>query len=218
MDKSDLELFKQALNEGVSNRFEKISSDYAGEITHSERHNLAMRAIVYGKTDKKRTWSPRMKRIVAILVAAALLLTSCGIIFRNVIREVFEELYVKLSYDGDGELLEFIEEVYYPGYVPEGYVFEKEERTTNHVRYVFSNQENVLHFEQGLIKNSNQVIDSETGYSQIYEIEGYEVYYRFAMGYHFYIWSNSDYSLSIKVNTKLTNEEIAKIINGITTK
>ena len=86
MDKTNLELFKQALTEAVSNKFDNIAANCTEEIACSEKHNLAMRAIVYGKTDTKRVWSPRMKRIIAILVAAALLLTSCGIIFRICIR------------------------------------------------------------------------------------------------------------------------------------
>ena len=110
MDKSNLELFKQALNEGVSNKFDKLANSCTDEIVYSERHKLAMRAILYGKTDTKRVWSPKMKRIVAILVAAALLLTSCGIIFRNEIREIFEEFFVKLTYDGDNESTENIKD------------------------------------------------------------------------------------------------------------
>ena len=102
MDKSNLELFKQAISEGLANRFDSVVNSYTDEIVCSEKHNMAMRTIVYGKADAKRVWSPKMKRIIAILVAAALVLTSCGIIFRNEIREIFEEVFVKLSYS-DGE-------------------------------------------------------------------------------------------------------------------
>ena len=98
MDKSNLELFKQAINEAVSNKFDNMATSCTEEIVCSEKHNLAMRAIVYGKTDTKRVWSPRMKRIIAILVAAALLLTSCGIIFRNEIREMFKELFASITF------------------------------------------------------------------------------------------------------------------------
>ena len=101
MDKSNLELFKQALNEAVSNKFDKMADECTEEIVYSEKHKLAMRTIVYGKTDNKRVWSPKMKRIIAILIAAALLLTSCGIIFRNEIREIFKEFFVSLTYESN---------------------------------------------------------------------------------------------------------------------
>ena len=121
MDKSNLELFKQALNEAVSNKFDKMADECTEEIVYSEKHKLAMRTIVYGKADAKRVWSPKMRRIIAILIAVALLLTSCGIIFRNEIREVFEEFFVKLTYESDTESDQTIQEVYSLSYVPERY-------------------------------------------------------------------------------------------------
>ena len=140
MDKTNLELFKQALDEAVSNQFDKLAAQCDEEIICSEKHKLAMRAIVYGKTETARTLSPKMKRLIAILVAAALLLTGCAIIFRNEIREVFEEFFVSLTYSGDEEALT-IQEIYSLGYVPEGYILEKEHLAATYVQYKFSNQE-----------------------------------------------------------------------------
>ena len=120
MDKSNLELFKQAISEGLSQKFDSVVNSCTDEIVCSEKHNIAMRTIVYGKTDTKRTWSPKMKRIIAILIAAALLLTSCGIIFRNEIREMFEEFFVKLTYSEENNSNNPIEEVYHLEYLPEG--------------------------------------------------------------------------------------------------
>ena len=125
MDKNNLELFKQALNEAVSNKFDKMAEECTEEIVYSERHKLAMRTIVYGKADAKRVWSPKMRRIIAILIAVALLLTSCGIIFRNEIREIFKEFFVSLTYEGDEESPLIIKEVYTLSYVPEEYSLEK---------------------------------------------------------------------------------------------
>ena len=100
MDKSNLELFKQAVNEGLSNKFDSIVQGCTEEITYYDRHKIAMQTLVYGKTNNRRTLSPKMRRIIAILVAAALLLTSCGIIFRNEIREVFKELFASITFEG----------------------------------------------------------------------------------------------------------------------
>ena len=57
MDNKNLELFKQAINEGLSRRFDKISSSFTDEIVCSEGHELAMRSIVYGKASEKRALS-----------------------------------------------------------------------------------------------------------------------------------------------------------------
>ena len=219
MDKSDLELFKQALNEAVSNKFDKMADECTEEIVYSEKHKLAMRMIIYGKADTKRVWSPRMRRIIAILIAVALLLTSCGIIFRNEIREIFKEFFVSLTYEGDEESNETLKDVYYLSYVPEGYIINKETATNMRVKYEYVNESGeIICFEQRAIISSDFVVDSESGYSKIQEIEKYEVYYRFTDKYHIYIWNNEKYSMSIKSSTYLSNEEIILLIDGITTK
>ena len=219
MDKSNMELFKQALNEAVSNKFDKMADECTEEIVYSDRHKLAMRTIVYGKADTKRVWSPKMRRIIAILVAAALILTSCGIIFRNQIREIFEEFYVKLTYEENEESNKNIDEVYVLGYVPEGYVLENEFLSTTYVKYKFMTSEgDVLYFEQRALTNSEYYIDSESGYSKIEEIEEFDVYYRFTNKFYHYVWNNETYTMTIKSSIKLSNENIILLINEITTK
>lgn len=214
-----MELFKQALNEAVSNKFDKMADECTEEIVYSDRHKLAMRTIVYGKADTKRVWSPKMRRIIAILVAAALILTSCGIIFRNQIREIFEEFYVKLTYEENEESNKNIDEVYVLGYVPEGYVLENEFLSTTYVKYKFMTSEgDVLYFEQRALTNSEYYIDSESGYSKIEEIEEFDVYYRFTGKNHLYVFNNGKYSLNIKSSTKLSNEDIILMLDGLATK
>ena len=121
MDKGNLELFKQAISEGLSEKLDSVVNSYTDEIVCSEKHRLAMRTIVYGKAETKRTWSPKKRRIIAILVAAALLLTSCAVIFRNEICEIVGEFFAKYVYSGDETGMETIEEVYELTYLPEGY-------------------------------------------------------------------------------------------------
>ena len=216
MDKSNLELFKQAISEGLSEKFDSVVDNCTEEIVCSDRHKLAMRTIIYGKADTKKSLSPKMKRIIAILVAAALLLTSCGIIFRNEIREVIEEFFVKLTYSGDGTGSDTIEEVYELTYLPEGYTLEKENIYDLCVTYKFTDKnDNVIIFEQRVLVESGSAVDSERGYSQIKEIKEYDVYYRFTEKYHYYIWSNSKYSLHLTSDQELTNEDIELIIQGI---
>ena len=219
MDKSNLELFKQALNEAVSNKFDKMAAECTEEIVYSEKHKLAMRTIVYGKTDNKHVWSPKMKRIIAILIAVALLLTSCGIIFRNEIREVFEEFFVKLTYDGDDESQQIIEEVFSLNYVPDGYFLEKEMIGKTFVRYEFKNKsEETLFFEQRALTRSSFVVDSESGYSKIEDIVNYEIYYRNVNGMNCYISNDGKYIITFITSEKLTTEHIILMLDGITTK
>ena len=219
MDKRNLELFKQALNEAVSNKFDKMADECTEEIVYSERHKLAMRTIIYGKADTKRVLSPMMRRIIAILIAVALLLTSCGIIFRNEIREIFKDFFVSLTYEGDEESQQILKDVYYLSYVPEGYELEKESIKSMYVKYTFANQgREIICFEQRALIQSDYYIDSESGYSKIEEIEEFEIYYRLVDNFHCYVWSNESYSVKMKTSVKLSNEEIIMILYGITTK
>ena len=84
MDKTNEELFKQAINEALTNKFQRMADACDEEIVCSRRHRKAMRAIVSGKTPRK----PLSTKMIAILVAAAvLLLAGCAIIYRDEIRE-----------------------------------------------------------------------------------------------------------------------------------
>lgn len=216
MDKSSLELFKQAISEGLSNRFDSVVNGYGEKIVCSEKHDMAMRTIVYGKADTKRTWTPKMKRIIAILIAAALILTSCAVIFRNEIREIIEEFSVELTFSGNGGGVKAIEKVYELGYLPEGYSLSSENIEPLGVNYQFKNENgDLILFEQHILDGNILVMNSEGGYSQIIKIEEYDVYYRFTYEYYNYVWSNDKYSFLLVSNQELSNEEIELIIKGI---
>ena len=219
MDKSNLELFKQAIAEGFSNKIDNIVSSCTEEIVCSEQHEIAMRTIIHGKIGEKTAKSLKTKRIIAILIAAALLLTSCGIIFRNEIRDIFECIYdffVAVSYteeDSDGTT---IEEIYKLGYVPEGYSLEKEVTRTLCIQYKFTNQSgDFFWFEQKLIDGTNFVVDSESGYTKFVDVENYEVYYRSVDEKHFYIWNDGKYSMFIRSSSELSASEIILMLCGI---
>ena len=215
MDKSNLELFKQAISEGLSDRFDSVVDNCTEEIVCSKKHKLAMRTIVYGKVGTGRTMSPKMRKIIAILVAAALLLTSCAVIFRNEIREIFEDFFVKISCSNseDGQV---VEEVYQLGCLPAGYSLNVENVRPARVQYKFTNANgDYIWFEQRVLDGSDFYIDSESGYTQISNIKDYEVYYRYIDERHVYIWNDGKYSMFIRSNLELSTSEIVLILEGL---
>ena len=222
MDKSNLELFKQAISEGLSERFDSVVKKCTDEIVCSEKHKIAMRTIVYGKIDTKRSWSPKMRRIIAILVAAALLLTSCGIIFRNEIREIFEDVcdfFIAVTYTEDNSNNTVIDEVYELGYLPEGYSLNAEIIRPVGVQYEFiSKNGDYIWFDQKTIDGTDFYVDSESGYTQISEIQDYAVYYRNINSKHVYVWNDGKYSFKLSSVNLITNEELLLILEGVTTK
>ena len=104
MNKNNRELFIQALTEGLSNRIDQTISECNVEIKPSKQHMLAMRTIVYGKGYRSEPLSPKARKIIALLIAAALLLTSCAVIYRNEIRGFIEEItesFAKLTHSDE---------------------------------------------------------------------------------------------------------------------
>lgn len=219
MDRTNLELFKQAIRDGICKRCDSIAAECAGEITCSDGHSLAMRTIVYGKAEKARSLSPRARQIIAILVAAALLLTGCGIIFRNEIREIVDNLFISLDYGEDGEKGKNIEHVYALDYLPKGYNLKTEEISSLYVRYIYSNEhDQVISFTQTLVDNSEIVIDKENGYSDVIEINGLVLYCRYGQEIHNFAWLDKDYIFTLYCDSSVPDSEIISIITEITMK
>lgn len=219
MNKSDLELFKQAINEGLSKRFDRLADSYDGEIVYSESHNLTMRTIVYGKVSKWRSLSPKKREIIAILVAAALLLTSCAVIFRNELREMIDNFFVVITYSEKDDNSTIITEKYELTFLPEGFYLEQSNFNEMNVRHRYKNKDGeVIVFDQYTINSTILSFDSESGYNIINQIESYSIYFKATKENYFYIWNNSEYLFSIKSEIELTSNELVAIIEGIKVK
>ena len=215
MQKTNFELFKQALDEAVSNQFDRLANQCDEEIVHSKRHSLVMQTIVQGKHKIPRTLAIKIRQLIAVLVAAAILLTSC-ILFRDEISEIFKDFFVSITFESNDEFQQIIKDIYHLSYIPDGYKLEKTIITKMCVQYKFANESgSMLYFEQRALTLSDYYIDSEKGYSKIKEIEEYDIYYRFTDKNHLYVWRNEEYLVSIKSSLQLSNKEIILLINGI---
>ena len=92
-NKTNEELFKQALIDGVNMRIDRELANCEEDVVFSRRHMRAMRRIIKGKEPLK----PISNKMVVILVAAAvLLLASCAIIYRDQIRDFITDVNWKL--------------------------------------------------------------------------------------------------------------------------
>ena len=221
MEKSNLELFKQALNEAWDNKIRREVESCTEEIVTSDRHNAAMQAILNGTYDKSAKWKLTRTKVVAILVAAALLLASCAVIYRNEIRDIVEEIFEdfsKATYSSEETDGETIEEVYELSYVPEGYVLEETFEDSLIVKYKFvDSNNNVLTFEQRALDYSSFLFDVESGYALLLNVDNISIYHKTTKASHFYLWNNGHYSIELRSNIKISDEELISIIRGITT-
>lgn len=217
--KTNQELFKQALVEGVSRRIDREIAACDEEVTYSRRHIKNMERIVKGKTPKK----PINKKMVAILVAAAvLLLAGCAIIYRNEIREFVSKVYdsfVELRFEEGEQESRNIEEIYELTYVPDGYNLEKQEINRMRVQYVFKDGEgNVINFNQRSLDASSFSVDNEQGSYEVVNIGKYEVYYRSINSGYYYVWNDGKYAMQLNSTRELSEQILNLIIDGIKTR
>lgn len=219
MDKTtNQELFKQALVEGVNRRLDREISACDENIAYSRRHIKNMERIVKGKTPKK----PINKKIVAILVAAAILLASCAIIYRNEIREFFTDLseyFVKIKFEDGENFSQNIEDIYELTYVPDRYALETQVINRMVVQYKFTNEDGEsIKFIQQSLDASNFYVDIENSDNVIIEIGEYTVYSRKTNGTYYYLWNDGKYALHVYSIMELSDSELMLIINGVVTK
>ena len=216
MDKTNEELFKQAINEALTNKFQRMADACDEVVVCSRRHRKAMRAIVSGKTPRK----PLSTKMIAILVAAAvLLLAGCAIIYRDEIREFItniKEFFVEVKFDEGENDSQDIDEIYELGYIPEGYSLKDQRINRMRVEYVFTNADSKrIKFIQQSLDASSFHIDSEHSDNTIISIENYTIYSRIAGNMHYYLWNDGKYALKLISAIELTDEELLSIINGL---
>lgn len=221
MEKTDLELFKQALLEALEINLQEEEKDFVDKVDTSERHKAAMQAILDGTYEKKSVWKFTKAKVAAILVAAALLLASCAVIYRNEIRDFVEEIYdkyIEVIYFNEDNRGKTIEKTYELTYVPDGYVLEDTIITPALVRYEYiDSYNNKLIYEQKSL-SSSFMFNNENGYNLLMTLGNVDIYYKAADEYHFYLWNDGEYSFIISTNDQLSNEDIDQMINNIVAK
>ena len=219
MNKGKLELFAKAVNEGFNKKIYDIVSDYTEEIICSQNHSIAIRTIIYGKSEKNKNLSPKAKRLIIILVAAALLLASCGIIFRDQIRSIvikISETYNTLTFSEEKAEGGSIEDVYELTYVPEGYLLNSSEINDVIVSYTYlTEDEEILTLNQWIIDNSKFVYDTENSEMTTITIDEYSVNHIITSVRHFYLWNNGKYSFELSSSLELPIDELKMIMNGL---
>lgn len=216
-NKTNQELFKQALVEGINRRIDREIAAFDEEIIYSRRHIKNMARIVNGKEIKK----PLNRKTIAILVAAAILLliAGCAIIYRTEIREFVSKAYynfVEVSFEEGDQESSIIEEIYELTYVPNGYSLEKQEINKTKVQYIFTNEDSkIIIFSQHSIDNVRFVVDSEHGDSVTIVIEEYMIYSRKTKGSYYYLWNDGKYAFQIGSNEQLSDDKLLSIIDGL---
>jgi hypothetical protein len=220
MTKSDLELFKEALTEGLSIRFQNEIDNFEGEVVISERHERAMRAIFNGVQVRPFVWPSTRAKIAAAVIAATMLLASCAVAYSDEIRDFVETIYedyISIGFEDPNEAPIQIEEYYVLTYIPEGYYIKDHIQMNLLNRYILENdQGDKIIFVQTVLNNKAE-LDSEQGEKYVININGKEIYCRAYDTGCRYIWNDGRYSMSIFSIDQIDEETLEKIIKGIKT-
>ena len=215
------DMFKKALSEAMFQKYdcELAKANNEIDISCSKRHYLRLSAILGFNVGNAKRFS---KRLLAAILAAALLLTGCTVYaYRTEIKEFFVEIYekhIRVTYDTDKNNLmgKNIEKVYRSTYIPEGYELVEESNTSLHVSYIWKDlNKNVITLKQKVFDGTEFFVDAEHGNTSIINCEQCEVYCRVIDGLYYYIWTNQDYVFTLTSTTQLSNNELLEIINGI---
>ena len=220
VNQADRDLFRQALKEAFIRKFDRELENCPFSADCSEEHLSKMEAIVENsaRTEHRKK---RRKWIVALLVAAALLMTACTVYaYRGEIREFVEKVYeehIRVTYyDADQHLQTGnITEYYTLGYVPEGYVLESEHHLPGMSKAKWVNEQGqYIILEQRILDGSNFNIDSENTKVCTIICDKYDVYYLMS-DIPSYTWNDGTYAYQINSSEYLSQDELSNIIWGL---
>ena len=163
----------------------------------------------------------RKRKIVALLVAAALLvLTACTVyVYRGEIKKIFAKIrdtYIWLSYDDSEDAMDaIISEHYTLGYVPDGYELIEDARLFSIDREKWANSDgDYLILEQAVWDGIKYSLDSETGETTSIICGNRELYYRITQ-LHTYIWNDGTYSFILSSSKAFSVDELEMLLEGM---
>lgn len=220
MDKAERELFRRALAEAFVRKYERELAECQETAQCSDEHLRRMNEIISQSARAERR-KDRRKWVVALLVAAALLLTACTVYaYHEEIRDYIEKIFhshITITYveETDGEAAATLDVKYTLSYVPDGFVLSEEQHWLSQSKYVWENTEgHWLTFEQCVLDSANYGLDAVTGETMAILCDEYDVYYR-ETKVHSYIWNNGLYSFKITSDFSLSKDELVNIIDGL---
>lgn len=213
MNRTSRERFGQALLEVQLQELEQICKQYPEDIPVSKRHQRAMRRILRGG-------HPMRTKVIAILVAAALLLlVGCSIyIARRRIANFFEEVFdthAKVTTEEVSTTNDPILEAYTLTYVPEGYQLDYNMRNLIYNYEVWDNGFSVIKFEQQKVESYHYYDLESSDLFELIRVGDIDVCYKHVDGTCQYLWTDNNYVYKLDLEENFQIEIIEKIIYGV---
>ena len=213
MNRTSRERFGQALLEVQLQELEQICKQYPEDIPVSKRHQRAMRRILRGG-------HPMRTKVIAILVAAALLLlVGCSIyIARRRIANFFEEVFdthAKVTTEETAAEVAGLNEVYTLTYVPEGYQLKSSTKNNLYNIESWTCGFSKINFEQTLLDSAHFYDMENADAFQLMTINSIELCYRYANSFHQYIWTDGKYVFKLYSSELFDTGILSQILFGL---
>ena len=218
MNKTDLEVFKQALTEGLAIKFERELAECPEIVICSDSHYRRMNRIINKEYVFNLNFINQKTKAASILIAATLVFAGCTNAYKNEIRDFIETVYegytdIKFSDDKATAIIT----PYELGYVPKGYEVANYLKNDTMIYYLFvDSNNNMISFFQLPIGGTSFGFDTEQGgYSEYLYVANNKIYHRKNTACHCYVWNDGIYALSLESDLELSCEELEMIISGL---
>ena len=222
MNKTESELFRQALIEAFERKYERELAECSESAQCSEEHTYHMNEIITQSIEAERRKS-RREWMIALLVAAALLLSALTVgAYYKEIQAFIEQInqdHIRLTFNDDSQTAanEEMDLRYTLGYVPEGYTMWQVDSVGLANYSEWRNEEgDYVIFKQSILHNARYYMDDEAVASSLLSVEGYEVYCSDygAVGCS-YVWNDGVYTFILRTSMALTEESLTKMIQSV---
>ena len=218
MYEAEKRLFGQALADAISQKLDEELRECKETAACSRAHSRYVKYTVkYGEAPKVRKIS---KRTLALIIAAALLLTGCAALARDQIAGFFMTiLETRNVIESPADVTEYpetIEEKRIPQVLPEGYELVDEVFTGRTLDMTWKNASGeLLCYGQTVHEAFHTSIDNEHGEWVEKEICGVRVlFYDHLDGEIQFLWMD-EYVYHIYSSQRLSQQEIANIIQNV---
>ena len=202
-------IVKASLNR-IDNKLKNCKEDASISIAQAKRMSDVLGINVH--------WRPSAKKIIAILVAAAILaLAGCGIIYRNEIREfivnVFDK-YFDVHFENNSHLNQ--ENIKYEfEYIPYGFELNKALSEENYFLYENSKKEKIELYIYRLDTTISKFDTEYEKYHKFLELGNVKVLQYISENKVDYLWNDGYKTLVLRTNSDLTENEAKMIISNI---
>ena len=221
----------------MNQKIDSVLSSCEETTEYSRNHNEKMTAILDKKITGNIVWTTRTRRVVAPLIAAVFILTTCILFYHNQ-SPIFNDLLPNiigigntnmnkepsngspgLSDDSPGSsegpsIQETINDIYALSYLPDGYTLtESKNRGTIIVNTYHNENDDELIFAQYL--EGYKPHPGGATLINTYIINDFEVRELIVNSKFVYLWKDSNYSMEITSVDKISKTELEKIIDGI---